>query len=67
MKEVWKDIVGYEGLYQISNLGKVRSFYRNGKIMKATENSRGYLRVTLNNNGQKRLFIHRLVAEHFRL
>lgn len=33
MKEYWKDIEGYEGLYQISNLGRVKSFY-SGKVLK---------------------------------
>ena len=32
MKEIWKDVVGFEGLYQISNLGRVKSSYGKGKI-----------------------------------
>lgn len=48
MKEIWKDIVGYEGLYQVSNLGRVRSL-KNGKvrIMKPFFNKEGYLRIGL--------------------
>lgn len=66
MKEVWKDIDGYEGLYQISNFGKIKSFYKKERILKVTENSRGYLRITLKKNGKsRRFFIHRLVAENF--
>lgn len=72
MKEVWKDILGYEGLYQISNLGRIRSLprktnnqYCNGLIMKP-HNSFGYLKLQLRKNGKyKWFFIHRLVAQAF--
>lgn len=70
MKEVWKDIKGYEGLYQVSNLGRVKSlnFHRTGKeqILKSDCQRRGYFYVTLYNNkrGIKKS-IHRLVAEAF--
>ena len=45
MKEIWKDIIGYEGLYKVSNQGKVKRLYRNGgeKILKAGKNTNGYL------------------------
>ena len=59
--EIWKDIKGYEGLYQISNLGNVRSVKRE-KLLRPFENSAGYLRVKLQS---KAWFIHRLVALHF--
>lgn len=74
MKEIWKDIPGYEGYYQASNLGRIKSlskkhylknktFYlTKEKILKQTKNSRGYLRVTLN---KKQYFVHRLVAITF--
>lgn len=65
--EIWKDIEGYEGIYEISNLGRVRSF-KNGKvrILKPLTNKRGYLRVQLRkNNSLKTLQIHRLVAQAF--
>lgn len=50
MSEVWKDISGYEGKYQVSNTGKVRSldYHRQGIIKElALKNSRGYLIVGL--------------------
>ena len=67
MEEIWKDIKGYEGLYQVSNLGRVKSFVKKGeKILAPQKNSNGYLRVILTNKAKKkRYFIHRLVAETF--
>jgi len=79
MEEIWKDIKGYEGLYQVSNLGRVKSFDRymknkhgtytlkKGRILKnSILKSTGYLRVSLSHEGK---FIskqvHRLVAEAF--
>jgi len=68
MKEVWKDIPEYEGLYQVSNLGQVRSIGRattKGKILKPDEVN-GYLRVMLSkNNIRKNFLVHRLVANTF--
>ena len=76
--EEWKDIKGYEGLYQISNNGNVRSLdkYVNhsrkgkrlikGKIMSATDNGKGYKIVGLKKEGKRRNhYIHRLVADAF--
>lgn len=70
MKEIWKDIKGYEGLYQISNLGEIKSLnYRQTgkeKIMKPYKANNGYLKIGLNKNGiRKIMYIHRLVAETF--
>ena len=71
MREKWKDISGYEGYYQISNLGRVKSFPRNGtinqeRIIKPGKDKYGYLRVILNKNGLKKyVTIHKLVAETF--
>ena len=67
MKEFWRDIEGYEGLYQISNLGRVRSFKRNKvRVLKPVANKYGYLIVNLRkNNSLKTLSIHRLVAQAF--
>lgn len=71
MNEIWKDITGYEGKYQVSNLGNVKSLnYRgNGKerILKPRPvSSTGYLAVTLSNSDtQKTLKVHRLVAQAF--
>ena len=79
MEEVWKDVVGYEGLYQVSSLGQVRSCERIVKrkdygdvlrpqqILKQYDNGTGYLRVVLYNNEHKskKLYVHRLVADVF--
>ena len=73
MKEVWKDIKGYEGLYQISNLGRVKSIARMMKNRKCEEiikvpslTNRGYYRLPLCKMGKIKYFhIHRLVAEAF--
>lgn len=64
--EIWKDITGYEGLYQISNFGNVRNmkFYRAVNIYK----HKGYLRVALcKNNHCTHFYVHRLVAQEFLL
>lgn len=63
-KEVWKDIKGYEGYYQISNFGNVRNFKL--KLMKPHKTYRGYLRIGLTKDMvQTKFSIHRLVAEAF--
>lgn len=65
MNEVWKSIKGYEGLYEVSNLGKVRSTQ---KTLKPTEHNgkQSYLYVTLSKNGvTHKFFVHRLVADAF--
>ena len=73
MKEIWKDVAGYEGLYQVSNKGNVRSldhksnhhFYK-GKVLKARPDKDGYMIVGLSKNGvHKWLKVHRLVAIAF--
>ena len=65
MKEIWKDIEGYEGLYQICTMGRVRSV-RNNVILKSKIERNGYERVILStNNIPKGYFIHRLVANAF--
>lgn len=66
--EVWKDIQGYNGRYQVSNYGRVKSFVKNsgGITLKAQKKKTGYLCVNLYKNNQMRtLLIHRLVAEAF--
>ena len=70
--EIWKDISGYDGVYQISNRGRVRSFTnrKNGGVLKpgVCGNPGPYLKVILVRAGgsdRKTLYIHRLVAEHF--
>ena len=65
MKEIWKDIKGYEGIYQVSNLGRVKSSYTNS-ILKGCKTSNGYLKVNLYKNGSKSTkTVHRLVAQTF--
>ena len=67
MKEVWKDIKGYEELYQVSNLGNIKSLKTN-KNLYYTKSGRNkdYLRVLLVKNNKRKMFaIHRIVAEHF--
>lgn len=68
--EIWKDIKDYEGLYQVSNLGRVKSlnYKRTGKeeILKAYDNGDGYLFVQLSKDGKvKNCRINRLVAQAF--
>ncbi len=71
MKEIWKDIEGYDGRYQVSNLGYVRRvhIYRYSepfKVLAIRKARNGYLRVGLCNNSKvKFVSIHRLVAETF--
>ena len=67
MDEIWRDIEGYEGLYQISNKGRVKSLYKGSeRILKPWDNGRGYLLVTLCKNGVAlSKSIHRLVAISF--
>ena len=80
MEEIWKDIRGFEGLYQVSNMGRVRSLdrtlpdkngrmsHKKGMILKDCLNKeRGYYRVSLS-DGQRNFShfeVHRLVALHF--
>lgn len=77
--EIWKDIKGYDGIYQISNEGRVKSLERdyttelNGKRITMHKNEQimkthfsNYERVALYKNGkEKRFLVHRLVAEAF--
>lgn len=68
--EIWKDIEGYEGLYQVSNYGRVKSLgneaSRKEKIRKVRFNNDGYPVIYLHKNGEKKFFlIHRLVAQTF--
>lgn len=65
MEEIWKDVVGYDGLYQISNLGNIYSLRKN-KILKPLENRYGYLIVNLYIGGKMKTHsIHRLVLLSF--
>ena len=77
-QEIWKDIPGYEGLYQVSSLGRVKSVSRvvvgkdnkihtlKERILKPQDEHNGYLIVGLCKNGvAKMTLVHRLVAEAF--
>lgn len=77
MKEIWKDIKGYEGLYKVSNKGRVKSLRRKvlnrgcwriigGNILRSRPTRQGYLLIALYKNSLRNDFvIHRLVAEAF--
>lgn len=81
MSEIWKDIKGYEGIYQVSNKGRVKALKKqvpkvikgkecyslyNEKILKiSNHNKNGYLKINLTNDYSKTYQIHRLVAEAF--
>lgn len=65
MEEIWKDIEGYEGLYQVSNLGRVKRF-TSGRILKDCKITGGYIGVNLSKNSIKSTKkIHRLVSQAF--
>lgn len=66
-KEIWKDIAGYEGLYQVSNFGRVKSIrFGKERILKPFKTGKGYLQVCLyKNNKRKKYYVHRLVAQTF--
>lgn len=78
MKEIWKDIEGYEGLYQVSNFGRVQSLDRvvnskrgwskfvKGRELRLAKHHYGYSQVSLlKNNRSKSAWVHSLVAKAF--
>jgi hypothetical protein len=77
MKEIWKDVPGYEGRYRVSSKGRIKSLnravpYRIGitrtlpeRLLKPTKNYKGYLCVKLYNFGHKSYVLHRLIALAF--
>lgn len=74
LNETWKAVVGYEGIYEVSDIGRVRSLDRpgrrpgwrlKGKILKQTIGSHGYLTVNLHNRAQITRTVHGLVAQTF--
>lgn len=69
-KEIWREISGYNGLYLVSNLGRIKSKHRSNRILKPKISkhgkSIGYSFVNLRiNNKSKTLSIHRIVANAF--
>lgn len=75
-QEIWKDIEGYEGIYQVSSMGRIRALDRikpnsfgqiaKGHIMAFCDNGNGYVWVSLWKNGKGRMrYVHRLVANAF--
>lgn len=79
MNEIWKDVIGYKGLYQISNFGRVKSldriiqrsdgisYVKKSQILKNRLSNRGYYAVILvdEKSNKKFMSVHRLVAIHF--
>jgi len=77
MIELWKSIPGYEGIYEVSNLGRVRSLDRlrknpngmakfKGRIITGNHGGKHYFQVALHKDGRKQYYsVHRLVAEAF--
>ena len=79
MKEIWKDIIGFEGLYQVSNLGRIKSveryvlntrwnikMHKQEIILKPSKNKKGYNLVAISKNNKLYSYqIHRLVAQAF--
>ena len=77
--EKWKDVIGFEGLYQVSSLGRLKSLNRKvwnpgmncyrtqySRILSLVTDKGGYLRVTLSKDGKvKQYLVHRIVAEAF--
>lgn len=77
MIEEWRDVCGFEGIYQISNFGNIKSLDREriisngtirrdkGKHINPFVTNDGYLKCTLNKSGKSKRFVHRLVAIAF--
>jgi hypothetical protein len=71
MTDIFRDIKDYEGMYKVSNLGRVKSLgnggsYKTSRILKPVEIEKGYFQVGLSKNGKTKMcYVHRLVAEAF--
>lgn len=73
-EEIWKDVIGYEGLYRVSSFGRMKSIERAdrlkrivpGIILKQSPNTFGYMRLSLYKNGVKKyITVHQIVAKSF--
>jgi hypothetical protein len=65
MEEIWRDVKEYEGLYQVSNLGRLKNIVRN-KIIKLNKRGYNYIGATLCKNAKRKdVYIHQLVAIAF--
>jgi hypothetical protein len=71
MEEIWRDVVGYEDFYLVSNFGRIRRYRsskknKQDKILFQTITHHGYRRTILQKMGHKKnFFVHRIVAESF--
>ena len=79
MEEVWKEVEGYEGMYEVSSKGRFRSLdryveysdgrkpvFKKGRLINGNLTTDGYIRIKLNKNGKtKSMGLHRLVAIAF--
>ena len=70
MNEIWKNVLGYEGIYKVSNLGKVKSIQKwrgtSSRILKDRFNKKGYNTVVLyKDKKSKQITVHQLVAMSF--
>ena len=65
--EIWKPVVGYEGYYEVSNLGNVKSLHTDKYLSLSVNNKTGYVKVSLFKppNSKKYYYVHRLVAKAF--
>jgi hypothetical protein len=70
-KEVWKDVIGYEGYYQASNLGRIKSTGKSRnidkwKFLKTDSKSERYVKIALYKNGKRKdMLLHRIIAKLF--
>lgn len=78
MKEIWKDIKNYEGIYQCPNYGNIKSLdrliknknniirHKKGQLIKPKKNKNGYLQFALNKNGKREMaYVHIIIAQTF--
>ena len=66
MVEIWRDVKGYEGLYRVSNLGRIKSLHREEELILKQTGNHGYMHVCFSKNGKHSFKkVHRIVAEAF--